>query len=232
MPAAASLASADETGQIQKLEQVIVTGSYIPTPADALAVPVTVVGPHEIEDSGVSTNLLDILRKVAPQFSGNDNIGNENAQGNFTSSYGGAQVALHNLTTLVLIDGRRLAFDPAEAQGGNEFVDLNMIPVAAIDRIELLSDGASALYGSDALAGVINIILKSTTTRDGKSGPITAFSDNPGHYSSVRATFVGSQQRQQPRSWSASKVRAKQPGFTSRISPSIRSYGTYICMPA
>ena len=188
--APAATASADETGQIQKLEQVIVTGSYIPTPADALAVPVTVVGPHEIEDSGVSTNLLDILRKVAPQFSGNDNIGNENAQGNFTSSFGGAQVALHNLTTLVLIDGRRLAFDPAEAQGGNEFVDLNMIPVAAIDRIELLSDGASALYGSDALGGVINIILK-TNYKGWEVGAHYGFSDNPGHYSERSAYIVG-----------------------------------------
>jgi iron complex outermembrane receptor protein len=140
-----------------RLQSVVVTGSNIPMAADALAVPVQVVGPDTIKDSGVPTNTLDLLRKVAPNISG---VGGENATISTGTNFGGASVSIKNLTTLVLLDGRRVVSDPAESAGGSQFVDLNMIPVAAIDRIEVLQDGASAIYGSDAVGGVINIILK------------------------------------------------------------------------
>src|SRR5206468_3362584 len=70
------------------------------------------------------------------------------------------QLKLRNVNTLVLINGRRAAFAPVGATGGFDFVDVNAIPVSAVERIEFLQDGASALYGSDAVSGVVNIILK------------------------------------------------------------------------
>ena len=139
------------------LEKYVVTGSNIPQAADALAIPVAVVDNQVIADSGVFSDTLDILRKVAPNISG---IGQENAQISTAATFGGASVNLKGLPTLVLVDGRRVANDPAEATGGNQFVDLNLIPPAAVERIEVLQDGASAIYGSDAIGGVINIILK------------------------------------------------------------------------
>ncbi len=153
-PAAAPVSTADEP---QVLEKFVVTGSNIPMAADALSVPVLTVGQTTMKDSGVAADTLDLLRKVAPNISG---VGQENAQIGTASNFGGASVAIKALPTLVLVDGRRVANDPAESTGGTQFVDLNMIPPAAIERIEVLEDGASAIYGSDAIGGVINIILK------------------------------------------------------------------------
>jgi iron complex outermembrane receptor protein len=180
-------ASTDQQPQV--LEKFVVTGSNIPMAADALAVPVTVIGQQQIDDSGVSSSILEILRKGSPQFSGNGNIGNENAQIQ-TNTYGGASVSIHNLSTLVLIDGQRVAVDPITSQGGNEFVDVNMIPVAAVDRIEVLSDGASAIYGSDAIGGVVNIILKKDFNGF-DTGVRYAFTDNAGHYAERQGWIVG-----------------------------------------
>jgi iron complex outermembrane receptor protein len=88
---------------------------------------------------------------------------------------------IHNLKTLVLVNGRRVALDPAEAALGVGFVDLNMIPPSAIDHIEIVSDGASALYGSDAVGGVINVILKSNFN-GWEAGVHWGESSNQGHY--------------------------------------------------
>ncbi|HVU35249.1 MAG TPA: TonB-dependent receptor [Opitutaceae bacterium] len=165
----------------QVLEKYVVTGSNIPTAADALAIPVTVLGHQQIENTGVKTNILDLLRKAMPQFSGNSNLGTENANIASNTTYGGSQIAIHNLSTLVLINGRRVAFDPAEGVGGYEFVDLNMIPIAAVQDIQVLTDGASAIYGSDAVGGVVNIILKKDYN-GWEVGGHYGQSTNQGHY--------------------------------------------------
>ena len=73
---APAAASTDQTPQV--LEKFVVTGSNSPLAADALAIPVTVIGQEQIDESGVSSSVLEILRKGSPQFSGNGNIGNEN----------------------------------------------------------------------------------------------------------------------------------------------------------
>ncbi len=70
-------------------------------------------------------------------------------------------ISLRNRPTLVLINGRRAATSPVAASGGYAFTDVSMIPVSAIERVEVLADGASATYGADAVGGVVNIILKS-----------------------------------------------------------------------
>jgi len=143
------------------MEKFDVTGSYLPVAANSVAIPVITVDNKTIENSGNNTNVLEILRKTVPQFSGNSNLGSSNANVSSGSTNGGSQLALRNTATLVLINGRRVAYSPVSSSGGYQFVDVNMIPVAAIERIEILADGASAIYGSDAVAGVVNIILKS-----------------------------------------------------------------------
>jgi iron complex outermembrane receptor protein len=131
--------------------------------------------------------VLEILRKTAPQFNGNSNLGSGNANVGSGSTNGGSQLALRNTATLILINGRRVAYAPVGASGGFQFVDVNLIPVAAIERIEVLADGASAIYGTDAVAGVVNIILRADfngfemggrygwTTNQGKAAERSAY---------------------------------------------------------
>ena len=181
-------ASTDE--QVVKLDKFEVTGSYLPPAANSVAIPVITVDNNAIENSGTSSNLLEVLRKTVPQFNGNANLGNGNANVAQNSTQGGSQLALYNLATLVLINGRRAAVSPVTASGGYEFVDVNMIPVAAIDRIEVLPDGASAIYGSDAVAGVVNVILKSNY-QGFEVGAHYGVSSNTGNYEEKTGYVVG-----------------------------------------
>ena len=144
-----------------KLESFVVTGSNIPTAADAVAVPVTVINREEIERTGLASNLLEVVQTRMPSFAGSGNLGatNGNIAGG-TATSGGSQLSLRNLSTLVLLDGRRLPDSGASARGGRSFVDVNQIPLAAIQSMEVLTDGASAIYGSDAVGGVVNVKLK------------------------------------------------------------------------
>ena len=132
-----------------ELEEIVVTGSRLRSAGAAL--PTTVFDQARIEELGIST--VPELLKYLPQQSytrGED------------YRFGGAQfVELRGLgsdTTLVLINGRRASVTAANA-ASNAF-DLNTIPVSAIERVEVLSDAASAVYGADAVGGVVNIILK------------------------------------------------------------------------
>ncbi len=144
-----------------KLTGLVVTGSNLPSAGETPVAPVTVIGPVEIDKSGVTNDLLQVIRKTAPQFTGNGNLGSDNGNIASGSTNGGSALALRNLQTLVLVNGRRLAAAPVAASGGGVFVDVNAIPIGAIARIEILTDGASAIYGTDAVGGVVNIILKS-----------------------------------------------------------------------
>ena len=158
--AQAAPAQASKTAEIT-LEKFVVTGSNIPTAADALAAPVTVISQAEIERSGLGSNLLELMQTRMPSFAGSGNLGatNGNIAGG-TATSGGSQISLRNLSTLVLLDGRRLPDSGASARGGRSFVDVNQIPLAAIQSMEVLTDGASAIYGSDAVGGVVNVKLK------------------------------------------------------------------------
>jgi iron complex outermembrane recepter protein len=177
-------ASSDEP---QILEKMTVTGSNIPSAAEALAVPVVQLNVSDMQDSGVETSTLDLLRKMVPSISG---IGSENANIGTATNYGGAQLFIHGLPVLVLINGQRVATTSAEAVGASSFVDLNLVPPAAIQSIDVLEDGASAIYGSDALGGVINIVLKKdyngwdAHTHWGES-------PNSGHYTERTFSLVG-----------------------------------------
>jgi len=150
----------DKQDEPLKLDKFVVTGSLIPVAADTPAIPITVLTATDIEKSGVNTDLLQVLKKTQPYFYGANNLGSDNGNISSGSTNGGSAVALRNRATLVLINGRRAAVSPVLASGGGNFVDVSLIPVAAVERIEILSDGASATYGSDAVSGVVNVILK------------------------------------------------------------------------
>jgi iron complex outermembrane receptor protein len=164
-PATTTTPAATTDQQPMVLDKFEVTGSYIPAAADeSKALPVRIIDAAAIEQTGISTSVLDVLRKTVPQIQGAGNIGQENANVAGNSTNGGSKVELRNTDTLVLIDGKRVASSPVAASGGFEFVDLNLIPLSAVERIEVLTDGASAIYGTDAVSGVINIILKKDFT--------------------------------------------------------------------
>jgi len=141
----------------QAVEKIEVTGSNIKRVEAEGPAPVQIITRQEIERSGYST-LADVMRFLPA----NSGFAYEET---FTGSFsrGSSGVSLRGLgqrATLTLINGRRMANIPFAQNLQDAFVDLNSIPLAAIERIEVLKDGASAIYGSDALAGVVNIILR------------------------------------------------------------------------
>jgi len=138
---------------------MIVTGSSIPTADEIGASPVDVLTSETIARTG-NNDVLDVLRKTNPSFVGGGNLGSSNANISAGSTYGGSAIALRDLPTLVLLDGRRIADSSAASAGGGVFTDVNLFPTSLIERIEVLKDGASAIYGSEAIGGVVNIILK------------------------------------------------------------------------
>src|SRR2546429_4424925 len=107
------------------------------------------------------------------------NAGTSNANNDNQRTGGGSQVQLRNLPTLVLVNGRRVAIDGVAGTNGKNFVDVNQLPTAAIDHIEVLTDGASSVYGSDAIGGVVNFITKSDTQGVKAGG---RFGSAPRHY--------------------------------------------------
>lgn len=178
----AAVPTVNAQDDLLELETFVTTGSLIPTAGDIPLAPVSVVSSAEIESSGVSSNVLEVIRKTTPQFVGSGNLGQSNANIGSGSTGGGSSLSLRNATTLVLINGRRAAFSPIASSGGSQFVDVNQIPVAAIDRIEILQDGASTTYGTDATSGVVNIILKSDY-EGVEVGGRYGLSDNDGDWS-------------------------------------------------
>lgn len=177
----AAVSTTRNTDQAVALEKFVVTGSLIPFAAGAPAIPIKVLGAPEIEKTGISTDLVDVLRRSQPAFYGGNNLGSDVANINSGDSNGGSGLALRNRSTLVLINGRRAAISPVLASGGASFVDVSVIPIAAVERVEVLSDGASATYGSDAVSGVINIILKSNY-EGAEVGGSYGFSTNRGNW--------------------------------------------------
>lgn len=134
------------------LETVVVTGSRIAySPTDGPQ-PLTVVTRQDIEDSGL-LSIGDLIQRLPMQGSGVNRTYNNGGDGSIRVELR----ALGSARTLVLVNGKRWV---ASGEGANSSIDLNTIPMAAIERIEVLKDGASAVYGSDAIAGVVNIILR------------------------------------------------------------------------
>ena len=154
-------ASAQDTNAPTVMKPTVVTGSYIPTAETVGPSPVQTLSTEAINEAGTSDPLLT-LKKLVPGFTGSGNyLGNVNNNVNIGAGFQGftgqSYAQIRNLPTLVLIDGQRVV---TSALSGAQAVDLNTIPLSMIERIEVLKDGASAIYGSDAIGGVINIITK------------------------------------------------------------------------
>ncbi len=143
-------------GEATEVGEVVVTGSRIPQPNLTSVSPVTVIGSQEIQLSGI-TRTEDLINQLPQAFA---------SQGSSLSngSSGTATVDLRSLganRTLVLIDGRRLMPGaPGAGAQSSSAADLNFIPSALIDRVEVVTGGASAVYGADAVAGVVNFIMQ------------------------------------------------------------------------
>ncbi len=166
-----------QTAQPQTVEKVEITGSSIKRIADEGALPIQVIDAAALGKLGIDT-AEQLLAIVSANGNGIDNLvtnqGSDflNSTGKKGPNNGASNASLRGLGasyTLVLLNGRRVA---THALSGSS-VDLNTIPLAAIQRVEILKDGASAIYGTDAIGGVINFILR----RDYTGFEASAFAD-------------------------------------------------------
>ena len=157
-PSVEGASASEEAASRIQLEEVIVTGSNI-RGAQNLSSPVVRIDREEIERGGYATTkqLIESLpqnfNNVSPT-----TVGSANGGPGENLNYNGSSLNLRGLgsdATLVLINGRRVA-----TAGNGSFVDVSLIPLGAIERIEILTDGASAIYGSDAVGGVVNVTLR------------------------------------------------------------------------
>ncbi|MBX3703465.1 MAG: TonB-dependent receptor [Steroidobacteraceae bacterium] len=141
-------------------DDIVVIGSRIARSADFEGPsPVLTVDREAIENAGYQ-NLQQLFEKIPVNGNGAFSTRGNNQD---STANGAASISLRGLgadATLVLVNGRRVAISSFAESVTTNFVDINTIPVAAIERVEVLKDGASAVYGSDAVAGVINIVLR------------------------------------------------------------------------
>jgi iron complex outermembrane receptor protein len=177
---------AQQTGQ--QLERVEITGTSLRRVEGETALPVTVIRGEELQKAGITTAEQAMQRISASQ----STLGSSSSIGGTTGNQStidlrglGVATGDSGRRTLVLLNGRRIA-NHAYDSGG---VDINSIPVSAIDRIEVLRDGASAVYGTDAIGGVVNFILR----RDFQGFEISAQLDSPtaANGDTRRATLAG-----------------------------------------
>ncbi|MGB2742600.1 MAG: TonB-dependent receptor [Cognaticolwellia sp.] len=150
---------AAEEATAKGVERIEITGSRIKRTEMEGPSPVQSIGKEQIKSMGYD-NLQQLLERMPVAGSGTFST-RGNSQD--STANGAAAVSLRGLgpdATLVLINGRRASTSAFAENITNSFVDINSIPVSAIERIDILKDGASAIYGSDAVAGVVNIILK------------------------------------------------------------------------
>lgn len=162
MALASSYAFAQDTAPAEDTaadaeQTIVVTGSLLRRTNTETALPITVITDEALTRAG-TTNVADAIRQASADGAGSISAG-------FTSGFsaGGAAISLRNLgvsSTLVLVDGLRSTNFPLSDDGHNSYVDLNSIPQVNVERIEVLKDGASSLYGADAIGGVVNIITR------------------------------------------------------------------------
>lgn len=181
---------AQDTPATQKLERVEITGSNIKRIADEGSTPIQVITRAEIERAGI-VSAEQLVMRITANGTGADNLSSNagiqlgttdrNNNGNSSANLRGLGAS----STLVLLNGRRVSTHGAK---GNA-VDLNTVPLAAVERVEILKDGASAIYGTDAIGGVINFILR----KDYQGLEASAFVDvtQEGGANIYRASLLG-----------------------------------------
>ena len=149
--------------EMEEIEEVTVTGSHIQGLDLEGATNAVEIDSKAIMESGASS-LVDLLSELSVTGGGNGTFSTAGSgPGSSQSPVGSSGVSLRSLgtsSTLTLVNGRRVSVSSFAAGGTESFVDINSIPKSAVERIEILPSGASATYGADAVAGVINVILK------------------------------------------------------------------------
>ncbi|MCT8003163.1 TonB-dependent receptor [Sphingomonas sanguinis] len=185
-PVNAGLLSADQSGD----REIVVVGNQRTTVALDSPVPVDVISQDTLGRTG-TVNLNQSLQRLLPSFNF------PQTQNAVKGTYGTRSASLRRLPpdlTLVLVDGQRrnpssrlFAVDPYRV---GQFVDLSAIPVNAIDRVEVLRDGASAQYGSDAIAGVVNLILKKRTEGNDATAQVGEYTRGDGFMNSLGFTIA------------------------------------------
>ena len=174
--AAPVVANAQDTAATN-LDRIEVTGSRIRSVDVETSQPVLVLTREDIQKQGV-TSVADVLTRVSANGAGSNTTFNNGGDGSAT-------VSLRNLgssRTLVLVNGRRWV------SGLSGSVDLNTIPSAVVERIEVLKDGASSIYGSDAIAGVVNVITRSNFEGAEFNGYVGQYGEGDGQRTSFDAT--------------------------------------------
>ncbi len=178
VPAAAQQAPA---AQSQELTEVVVTGSRIARTDVETPSPVQILTAAELKESGFTT-VSEVLRNLTAN--GQGTLSNAFGLAFAGSATGVSLRGLNTSATLVLIDGHRMAPFALSDDGQRSFVDVSNIPFDAVETVEVLKDGASAAYGSDAMAGVVNVILKKKfvgTNVSGELGTATEGGDTTEH---------------------------------------------------
>jgi len=179
---------AAETEEVERIE---ITGSHIKRNSMEGPSPVTSLSQEDIQKSGV-TDLISLFTKLP--ISGQGTFSTQ-ANSSDDTANGGSSVSLRGLgadSTLILINGRRVSVSPFAKGIDTAFVDINNIPLAAIKRVDILKDGASATYGSDAVAGVINIILRDDVEGAELTAKMGATADGGGEEQSINLVFGNS----------------------------------------
>lgn len=231
------------TARVDELTEVIVTGSRLKRVDAASPNPVTVLTREKLDRSGAA-NLTDAIRNILPiqsnsvtDFSNTGNVGTGQSNINLRG--------LGNGSTLTLINGRRFALSGNSRINAGNVYNINAIPLGAIDRIEVLKDGASAIYGSDAIAGVVNLILRKdyngtearvyynntfdTDSRIVNGALTTGFSNDRGSGVITIETYKQNEMMASDRDFSASADQRSRGGLDVRVSPGLR--GTVYAMP-
>jgi outer membrane receptor protein involved in Fe transport len=189
--ATAEEAAVNNANKSEEIERIAVTGSHIKRNDMEGPSPLTSLSSADIAKSGV-TDLIGLFTKLPMA-----GQGTFSTQGNSSdnTSNGGSSVSLRGLgadSTLILVNGRRVSVSPFANNIDTAFVDINNIPLAAIKRVDILKDGASATYGSDAVAGVINIVLRDDIEGVELSGKLGTTADGGGEEQSVSLVWGNS----------------------------------------
>jgi iron complex outermembrane receptor protein len=192
--ASAEEVPAENVSNNEVIERIAVTGSHIKRNAMEGPSPLTSLSSEDIAKSGV-TDLIGLFTKLPMA-----GQGTFSTQGNSSdnTSNGGSSVSLRGLgadSTLILVNGRRVSVSPFANNIDTAFVDINNIPLAAIKRVDILKDGASATYGSDAVAGVINIILRDDIEGVELSGKVGSTADGGGEETSLSVVWGNSTEK-------------------------------------
>ena len=182
----------DITGK--NVERIQVTGSHISRTDMEGPSPLTSLSAEDIAKTGV-TDLIGLFTKLPMAGQGTFSTQGNSSDG---TGNGGSSVSLRGLgadSTLILVNGRRISVSPFANKIDTAFVDINNIPLAAIKRVDILKDGASATYGSDAIAGVINIIMKNDYDGLEVSAKLGDTADGGGKESNVSLLFGNSTEK-------------------------------------